>query len=68
MIETILPQEQVEKSEDRESSRLRNQTRKNYKSFIPQSKIPYLITQKLTIFSQLRPQKPSNQKWQISLK
>ena len=38
MIEKILPQEQVEKSEHRESSRLRNQPRKNYKTFIPQSK------------------------------
>ena len=37
-IEKILPQEQVEKSEHRESSRLRNQPRKNYKTFIPQSK------------------------------
>ena len=39
MIEKILPQEQVKKSEHRESSRLRNQARKNYKTFIPQSKI-----------------------------
>ena len=39
MIEKIQPQEQVEKSEHRELSRLRNQPRKNYKSFIPQSKI-----------------------------
>ena len=39
MIEKILPQEQVEKSEHRELSRLRNQPRKNYKTFIPQSKI-----------------------------
>ena len=39
MIETILPQKQVEKSEHRESSRLRNQPRKNYKTFIPHSKI-----------------------------
>ena len=39
MIEKILPQEQVEKSEHRESSRLRNQPRKNYKTLIPQSKI-----------------------------
>ena len=31
MIEKILPQEQVEKSEHRESSRFRNQPRKNYK-------------------------------------
>ena len=35
----IIPQEQVEKSEHRESSRIRNQPRKNYKTFIPQSKI-----------------------------
>ena len=39
MIEKILPQEQVEKSERKELSRLRNQPRKNYKTFIPQSKI-----------------------------
>ena len=39
MIEKILPQEQVEKSEHRELSRLRNQPHKNYKTFIPQSKI-----------------------------
>ena len=39
MIEKILPKEQVEKSEHRESSRLRNQPFKNYKTFIPQSKI-----------------------------
>ena len=39
MIEKILPQEQVEKSEHRESSRFRNQPRKDYKTFIPQSKI-----------------------------
>ena len=32
MIEKILPQEQVEKSEHRESLRLRNQPRKNYKN------------------------------------
>ena len=38
-IEKILPQEQKEKSTHRESSRLRNQPRKNYKTFIPQSKI-----------------------------
>ena len=37
--ENIIPQEQFEKSEHRESSRLRNQPRKNYKTFIPQSKI-----------------------------
>ena len=39
MIEKILPQEQIEKSKHRESSRLRNQPRKNFKTFIPQSKI-----------------------------
>ena len=39
MIEKILPQEQVEKSEHRKSSRLRNQSRQNYKTFIPQSKL-----------------------------
>ena len=39
MIEKNIPQEQVDKSEQRESSRLRNQPRKNYKTFIPQSKI-----------------------------
>ena len=39
MIEQNLPQEQVEKSKHRESSRLRNQPRKYYKTFIPQSKI-----------------------------
>ena len=39
MIEKTLPQEQIEKLEHRESSRLRNQPRKNYKTFIPQSKI-----------------------------
>ena len=38
MIEKILPQEQKEKSTHRESSRLRNQPRKDYKTFIPQSK------------------------------
>ena len=37
MIEKILPQEQ-KKSTHRESSGLRNQPRKNYKTFIPQSK------------------------------
>ena len=31
MTEKIIPQEQLEKSEPRESSRLRNQPRKNYK-------------------------------------
>ena len=39
MTEKILPQNQKEKSEHRESSRLRIQPRKNYKTFIPQSKI-----------------------------
>ena len=39
MIEKIIPQEQIDKSEHRESSRLRNQPRKNYKTFILQSKI-----------------------------
>ena len=38
MIEKVFPQEQ-KKSEHRELSRLRNQPRKNYKTFIPQSKI-----------------------------
>ena len=37
--EKILPQDQKEKSEHRESSRLRSQPRKNCKIFIPQSKI-----------------------------
>ena len=37
--EKILPQDQKEKSEHRESSRLRSQPRKNYKTFIPQSEI-----------------------------
>ena len=37
--EKILPQDQKEKFEHRESSRIRNQPRKNYKTFIPQSKI-----------------------------
>ena len=35
----MLPQDQQEKSEHRESSRLRSQPRKNYKSFNPHSKI-----------------------------
>ena len=39
IIEKIPPQEQNEKSEHRKSSRLRNQPRKNYKTFILQSKI-----------------------------
>ena len=38
MTEKILPQDQQQKSEHRESSRLRSQPRKNYKTFIPQSK------------------------------
>ena len=39
MIEKILSQNQKEKSEHRESSRLRSQPRKNYNTFIQQSKI-----------------------------
>ena len=39
MTEKILPQDQQKKSEHRESLRLRIQPRKNYKTFIPQSKI-----------------------------
>ena len=39
MLEKILPQEQIAKSEHRKLSRLRNQPRKIYKTFIPQSKI-----------------------------
>ena len=39
MTEKILPQDQQQKSEHRESARLRSQPRKNYKTFIPQSKI-----------------------------
>ena len=39
MIEKILPQKQKGKSEHRELSRLKNQPRKNYKTFILQSKI-----------------------------
>ena len=31
MTEQIIPQKQIDKSEHRESSRLRNQPRKNYK-------------------------------------
>ena len=38
MTEKILPPDQKEKSEHRESSRLRSQPRKNYKTLIPQSK------------------------------
>ena len=37
--EQILPQDQKEKAEHRQLSRLRNQPRKDYKTFIPQSKI-----------------------------
>ena len=37
--EKILPQDQKEKSLHRQSSRLQNQPRKDYKTFIPQSKI-----------------------------
>ena len=39
MTEKILPQDQQQKSKHRESSRLRSQPRKNYKTFIPQSKL-----------------------------
>ena len=39
MTEQIIPQEQIDKSEHRKTTRLRNQPRKNYKIFIPQSKI-----------------------------
>ena len=39
VIKNFLPQDQIEKSEHRELSRLRNQPRKNYKTLIPQSKI-----------------------------
>ena len=39
MTEKILPQDQQQKPKHRESSRLRSQPRKNYKTFIPQSKI-----------------------------
>ena len=38
MTEKIVPQEQIDKSEHRESSRLRNQPRKSYKTFIPHLK------------------------------
>ena len=51
MIEKILPQKQLEKSEHRESSLLRNQPRKNYKTFILQSKI--LKKVELIIFAPL---------------
>ena len=39
MTEKILPQDQQEKSEHIEPSRLRSQPRKNYKTFNPQYKI-----------------------------
>ena len=39
MIEKILPQDQKEKFEHRDLSRLRSQPRKNYDTCIPQSKI-----------------------------
>ena len=39
MTEKSLPQDQKQKSEHRASSRLRSQSQKNYKTFIPQSKI-----------------------------
>ena len=39
MTEQIITQEQIDKSEHRKSTRLRNQPRKDYKIFIPQSKI-----------------------------
>ena len=39
MTKKILPQDQKEKSEHSESSRLRSQPRTNYETFIPQSKI-----------------------------
>ena len=35
----FLPQDQKEKFPHRQSSRLRNKPRKNYKTFIPQSKL-----------------------------
>ena len=38
MTEKILPQDQQEKSEHRELSRLKSQPRKNYETFFPQSK------------------------------
>ena len=39
MTKKFLPQDQQQKSEYRESSRLKSQPRKSYKIFIPQSKI-----------------------------
>ena len=38
MTEQIIPQEQIDKSENRKTTRLRNQPRKNYKIFIPNLK------------------------------
>ena len=38
MTKQIIPQEQIDKSEHRTSTRLRNQPRKNYKIFIPNLK------------------------------
>ena len=38
MTEEILSQDQQQKFEHRKSSRLKSQTGKNYKTFIPQSK------------------------------
>ena len=46
MTEQIISQEQIDKSEHRESSRLRNQPRKNYKLFIPQSTLKRKIITK----------------------
>ena len=39
MTEQIIPPRTIDKSENRKTTRLRNQPRKNYKIFIPQSKI-----------------------------
>ena len=39
MTEKFFPQDQQQKSKHRESSRLRSQPRKNYKTIIAQSKI-----------------------------
>ena len=38
MTEQIITQEQIDKSEHRKSTRLRNQPRKDYKIFIPNLK------------------------------
>ena len=38
MTEQIIPQEEIDKSEHRKTTRLRNQPRKNYKMFIPNLK------------------------------